>query len=526
MHDSGVWCVAETRRCRRLAASSSSRNGPLTPTPRPTITEKTCQRERYGASAAPLVSRWHQCRWCRDVTSAAAEEGSAMTAEPVWDGLPQCVVECEEFGTAGCAVYLYRLRSPNGLRVGVTTWGATVVSVCAPDRDGVVEEVTLNYRDLAGIRKQAAYYGATIGRVAGTIAGARYRADGKEFTLSANVNGVHHAHGGCAGFDKQVWDASVLSSPANGNSAAVRFTYTSIDGEEGYSGRVTASVTYTVTSSNELILEYSAETDKPTPVNMTNHTYWNLSGNCASTIHRHKLQVHAHRMQESPLDSARLVAVDAAAAPAFDLRSLGPATIGELMKQVPGGYDHVYVLDEPVPPESPGPGAQPEANAAAAVSRRHIRPSEPSRIGPGHDGLPEKTRFGSSQMKNAALLVDEVSGRAMSVATNQPCLVVYTANFLPRRPKGRKTNRRRSATYDRADDAAAMAHRRHGAVCLETLGFIGSLRFKSLPGMMLRPSQCYHHRTVHKFFSVPLARAAVQQQQQRPGKNSITKARL
>ena len=177
----------------------------------------------------------------------------------------------EEFGVAAHnPVYLYWLRSPAGLAVAVSTWGASVVHVCAPDRDGVAQEVTLNHSDLHKIMKETSYYGATVGRVASTIAGARYKLGRKEFKLSANINGQHHAHGGFRGFDKQVWHAEVL--PSTRTSASVRFSYTSIDGEEGYAGTLASSVVYTVTATNELILEYSATTDKATPINLTNHT--------------------------------------------------------------------------------------------------------------------------------------------------------------------------------------------------------------------------------------------------------------
>jgi aldose 1-epimerase len=188
-------------------------------------------------------------------------------------------VEREDFGVASKSpIYLFWLRSPGGLAVAVSTWGASTVHVCAPDREGLIQEVTLNHPDLDTIMQETSYYGATVGRVASTIAGARYKLGRKEFKLSANINGQHHAHGGFRGFDKQVWHAEVL--PATAGAASVRFTYTSIDGEEGYAGTLTASVVYTVTATNDLILEYGATTDKPTPINLTNHTVGLQHGCC------------------------------------------------------------------------------------------------------------------------------------------------------------------------------------------------------------------------------------------------------
>ena len=412
-------------------------------------------------------------------------------------------VEKRDFGSAHkTSVALYCIRSPGGLEADITTWGAAVVSVRVPNRDGVVEEVTLNHRTLPGIRGQDAYYGATIGRVASTIAGARYRLGGKEHTVSANVNGVHHAHGGFQGFDKQVWAAEVVPGAADSSSAAVRFTYISIDGEEGYGGCLTASVTYIVTVQNHLIIEYRATTDKPTPINLTNHTYWNLSGECQDTIHRHTLRVHASRMQKSPVDSSHLVDVETDTP--YDFRE--PRVIGKMIKAAGvNGYDHVFVLDAINRPE-------PEPEAKLAAGEPDLA-STSSMCG-DQVGSP---LFGSQQMREAAVLMDGESGRVMSVTTNQPCLIVYTANHLPhakRKPPQLPPSGGKGVVAEEVGDKARrdgrqlepeLTHRRHGAVCLEAVNFIGSLRFNALPTMVLQPGHTYHHRTVHHFTTIDTA---------------------
>ena len=325
-------------------------------------------------------------------------------------------VKCEEFGVASkTAVHLYRLRSSAGLEVAVCTWGATTVSVCAPDRNGLVQDVTLNHPDLASIQEQDNYYGATIGRVASTISGARYKLGNKEFKLSANINGQHHAHGGFRGFDKQVWQAEVLPS-SSAEEASVCFCYTSIDGEEGYAGTLTARVTYTVTATNELVLEYWATTDKPTPINLTNHTYWNLSGDCAEDILSQRLVIHSSQMQQSPMESAKLTPTSGTP---YDFRSdkQHGERIGSRIKDTPEGigYDNVYVLDAT-------PNAAESADAAGRAAK-----SDANRVEDGGTASDTPNTFaggdgawtGSSAMRPAARLVDETSGRVMEVLTNQ-----------------------------------------------------------------------------------------------------------
>ena len=522
-------------------------------------------------------------------------------------------VSREDFGVSskssfgkGAGVYLYWLRSPGGLEVAVSTWGASTVAVRAPDRDGRVQDVTLNHADLGAIMQDVQYYGATVGRVASTIAGARYKLSGKEFKLSANINGQHHAHGGFRGFDKQVWHAEVLP-PATPGAASVRFSYTSIDGEEGYAGTLHASVVYTVTAANDFVLEYSATTDKPTPINLTNHTYWNLSGDCARDILGHRMQICSSKIQKNPIDSAQLAPTGGTP---YDFRAGGGdeqedqeagELIGARIAQTPDGvgYDTVYVLDDPPAGDgatageggrertagSDGGTAVTSVPAAAAADIDGLEPElEPEQE---QEPTPGSKRLGSLKMRPAARLVDEASGRVMKVVTNQPCLICYSANYLPRvrrgndpsnadnaKKKNKKKDQKKKKRKNRKKDggpedggvdtlgrknqfsmqllAAAVSsseqqpegegveqdddddddqeegeqeegragrneggsaqaaggtdpasrHRQWGAVCLETVNFIGSLRFKQLPSMVLHPGQEYYHKTVHTFSTI------------------------
>ena len=194
----------------------------------------------------------------------------------------------ESYGTLadGTAVDLYTLTNAAGLRARLTNYGAILVSLEVPDRDGKPADITLGYDTLDGWVKDTSYFGATIGRYGNRIAGGRFTLGDTEVTLATN-NGENHLHGGIIGFDKVVWDAEVVGRNA------VRFTYLAKDGEEGYPGNLSIAVTYTLTDANELQIDYLATTDKPTPVNLTNHTYFNLTGEGEETILDHVLMINA-----------------------------------------------------------------------------------------------------------------------------------------------------------------------------------------------------------------------------------------
>jgi hypothetical protein len=304
-------------------------------------------------------------------------------------GLGQVTVAREEFGVdaeSKATIFLYRWRNsrPDGLEVAVSTWGATVVSVRSADRQGNLAEVTLNHSDLRAIQMQRNYYGATIGRVASTLAGARFQLEGKEFKLSANVGGKHHAHGGFCGFDKVIWAAEELPPPVGqrmGAAAAVRFSYLSVDGEEGYPGAMATELTVCVTDDDELCLEYRAVVDKPSPVNLTNHTYWNLSGNCVATVLDHRLWLNSKAIQANPPESSRLHSIQGSV---WDFR--GEAGAGELIgrrikavaaaqaelaKSPEGipGYDNVYALEWDAAPQQRAGDFELQGQAAAVKER-------------------------------------------------------------------------------------------------------------------------------------------------------------
>lgn len=286
------------------------------------------------------------------------------------------VVKADWGEADGKKVYLYTLTNSNGIQVKISNYGATLTSWVTPDKNGDKSSVVLGFDSLSGYLAQPPYFGATIGRYGNRIAKGQFKIDGITYTLAKN-NGENHLHGGNKGFDKVVWDAA----PGSGSAPALTLSYLSRDGEEGYPGNLKVTVTYTLTDDNELLIDYSAETDKPTVVNLTNHSYFNLTGDAAKTILDHTLQVNADKY--TPVDKGLIPTgeLKAVAGGAFDF--LQPHAIGERIAAVEGGYDHNFVLTR-------------------------------------------KT----SELELVATLSDSVSGRKLEVYTVEPGLQFYSGNFL------------------------------------------------------------------------------------------------
>ena len=279
----------------------------------------------------------------------------------------------------GREVEIFTLDNGRGVRARVMTWGAILVSLETPDRSGKPGEITLGFDSLEPYLGTHPHFGATIGRFANRIAAGRFSLDGREYRLALNEKGASHLHGGNVGFDKVLWRGH-----AQGDS--VEFSYTSRDGEEGYPGTLEARAIYALSADGVLTFEYFARTDKATPVNLTNHTYFNLGG--GADVLGHVVQMSCSRYL--PVD-AKLIPTgeirDVAGDPAMDFRK--PRAIGERIGEV-GGYDHCYVVD--ASHERPAPV---------------LRVSEPG------------------------------SGRIMEVRSTQPGVQLYTGNFLESSVKGR-----------------------------------------------------------------------------------------
>jgi aldose 1-epimerase len=331
----------------------------------------------------------------------------------------------------GRKVELYTLTNRHGMEVQVITYGATLVSVKVPDRAGNVAAVTLYLDTFDEYLRGHPLFGSVVGRYANRIAGAKYTLDGAEVRLTPNA-GAHHIHGGRNGFQKLVWDAS----PAQRDDAVgVALTLTSSDGEEGYPGKLAVRVVYELNNDNALTMDYTATTDKPTVVNLTNHAYWNLAGAGSGDVLAHLLMLNADRYL--PADEQKIPTGEIRSVQGTPMDFTQPHPIGSRIEQVEGAnYDHCYALNK--------------------------RPDEP--------------------MSLAARVVEPVSGRVMEVFTTKPGVQLYTAKGLSDRFR-----------------AAGKPYGPYHGFCLETQHFPDSPNRANFPSPVLRPGEVYHHVTVHKF---------------------------
>ena len=340
------------------------------------------------------------------------------------------------FGTApdGKAVELITLTNAHGVELRAMTYGAIIVSLKVPDRAGELGDVVLGYDSLAGYVKSSPYFGAVVGRYGNRIARGKFTLDGTDYTLAVN-NGPNALHGGLKGFDKVVWSADTMRTPEG---VGIRFSYVSKDGEEGYPGTLTTTVTYTLTDANEVHIAYEATTHKATPLNLTQHSYFNLAGQ--GDVLSHVLTVNANRY--TPVDSTLIPTGELApvAGTPFDFTT--PHAIGERISidhqqlKFGGGYDHNFVLTR--------------ADTGLAL---------------------------------AAVLKEPTSGRVLEVRTTEPGVQFYSGNFLDGTLTGK--------------GGVVYAHR--NGLCLETQHFPDSPNQEVFPNTILRPGQTYRSRTVWRF---------------------------
>jgi aldose 1-epimerase len=351
-------------------------------------------------------------------------------------------LEGKSFGRtkSGEEVTLFTLQNSNGIRVKVMTYGAIIYSVEVPDKVGKLSNVTANRETLADYEAKSPCFGAVVGRYANRIANARFILDGKEVSITRNA-GKNHIHGGNKGFDKVLWKAHEYRGS---DYVAVKLNYTAKDGEEGFPGKLECEILYQLNDKNEWRMEYSATTDKPTVVNLSNHAYWNLAGAYSGDVLGHELSVNADRylLADDALIPTGQYA-DVAGTP-VDFRK--PRRVGERIgqiseKQFGGGYDHCLVVRR--------------AEAGSLVL--------------------------------AARLRDPVSGRSMEVWTTEPGVQIFSANFGPGAYEG-------PGGYD---------YPRHLGLCLETQHYPDSPNKPQFPDTTLRPGQTFKSTTIHRFSVEP-----------------------
>jgi aldose 1-epimerase len=347
-------------------------------------------------------------------------------------------ISTSDFGVLpdGRTVTLFTIQSPSGMQMRVTNYGGTIVSLTAPDRDGKQEDIVLGYDSLDDYLADSPYFGAIIGRYGNRIGKAEFTLDGETYTLAAN-NGENHLHGGVVGFDKVLWEAAPFSM---GSEHGVVFTYTSPDGEEGYPGTLSAKVTYLLTADNRVMFSYQASTDKATPVNLTQHSYFNLAGPSSDSILDHEMMIAADHF--TPIDAGFIPTgeIRSVEGTPFDFRT--PTAIGARIdaddEQVKNGlgYDHNFVLSDT-----------------------------------------------DSGLKLAARVYDRTSGRIMEVTTNEPGIQFYAGNFLDGSLTGK----------------GGQVYPYRSGFCLETQHFPDSPNQPTFPTTILRPGELYATQTVYSF---------------------------
>lgn len=347
-------------------------------------------------------------------------------------------IERAPFGRTpgGEAVELFTLRRPGAPAVAITNFGGALVSILAPDRTGKVADVVLGYRDLAGYVADRSYLGCLVGRYANRIAKGTFVLAGQTYTLARN-NGPNHLHGGVVGFDKKVWAPRVVSGPQG---ETLELTYRSPDGEEGYPGTLTVTVTYSLTADSGLRIDYTATTDRDTIVNLTNHAYFNLAGEGSGDVLGHEIEIVAdaftpvdatliptgeeRRVEGTPLDFRRPVAIGVRIDDPDEQIALGK------------GYDHNFVLRGEV-----------------------------------------------GTLRLAARVREPKGGRVLEVLTTEPGLQFYTGNFLDGTTRGKSGN----------------PHVRRSGLCLEAQHFPDSPNKPGFPSVVLRLGEVYRQTTVYRF---------------------------
>lgn len=362
--------------------------------------------------------------------SCGNNEGTntATTTDTMQNNTKAGVTQADWGEADGKKVMLYTLTNARGVQVKITNYGGTITSWVTPDKSGALSSIVLGFDKLQGYLDKPPYFGALVGRYGNRIANATFTLNGTAYKLAAN-NGKNALHGGNKGFDKVVWTAT----PATDGTPALTLNYLSKDGEEGYPGNLNVTVKYTLSDDNELGIEYTAQTDKATPVNLTNHSYFNLTGDVSNTILEHSLMIDADRY--TPVDTTLIPTgkLQPVAGTPFDFRQ--PHKIGERINNVPGGYDHNFVLNDT-----------------------------------------------GTSLKRIVTLSDSSSGRRMEVYTTEPGVQFYTGNFLDGSIKtsdGKPINK-------------------HAALCLETQHFPDSPNQPQFPTTILQPGATYHSVTKYK----------------------------
>ena len=336
----------------------------------------------------------------------------------------------------GKEVYIFKLSNSNGMTAEIINYGGIVVSLNVPDKEGNIDDVVLGYDKLEDYENDKAFFGAIIGRHANRIEDSEFELNGKVYHLNAN-EGKNHLHGGYKGFDKVVWNAEVIK---NSDGECLQLSYTSTDGEENYPGNLDTKVIYSLTNDNALKIDYFAVSDKDTVVNLTNHSYFNLSGHGKGDITEHKVMINADRftvIDKECLPTGEIREVKGTPMDLTVLTSIKPGLFSGYEQIIFGnGYDHNFVLN---------------------VSGKNI--------------------------EKAAEVFDDKSGRLMEVYTTKPGIQLYTGNSIE----------------DGSTGKGRVQYGKRSGLCLETQYFPNAMKHKHFPSPVLKKGQEYRHTTIYKF---------------------------
>lgn len=334
------------------------------------------------------------------------------------------------------AIQLYTITNANGVKVNITNFGAAIQSIIVPDKNGNYSDVVLGYDNLPGYENDGFYIGTVVGRYANRIAGGKVKIEGKSYQLTTKEGGFHH-HGGKVGFNKKVWNASLFTDVS---SVGVQLTYLSVNGEEGFPGNLTTTVTYTLNDANQLTVNYKAVTDKPTILNLTQHMYFNLAGHNSGSILHHELMLpHQYYL---PVNAMQVPKGDA-----------------EDVKGTPFDFTHLKAIGHDIN----------TANKQLELS-----------YGYDHSWVVKQKRLGKLVL--AARVAEPDCGRKLNVYTTEPAIHLYTGNFLDGSP---------------GKDGALYGFRE--GFCLETQNYPDSPNHPDFPSSVLNPGEVFSSKTVFEF---------------------------
>lgn len=335
-------------------------------------------------------------------------------------------------------IYSYELKNDLGFQVNILNLGGTITDILAPDKDGKLENVVLKFENIEDYIENKPYFGCIVGRTAGRIAKGEFELFGKKYRLPINNNG-NNLHGGAEGFNKKIWQVEERKYK---DKIGIRLYYYSIDEEEGYPGNIHVYVTYWVTNENELIVEYEGNTDKPTLLNMTNHSYFNLSGNYKKNILRHDIYINSDyivELDENQIPSGKLLKVEGTPFDFNKIKNIG-SEIDKPHEQLiqEKGYDHPWILND-------------------------------------------------KQKGYQAMLLDEESGRVLEIYTDRPTVVCYTLNF----------------PCDERLEYGIIA-KKHDAICFETQNIPDGINHENFSKAILMPNEEFYSKTMFKFRTMNL----------------------